>query len=148
MLVVVGAAIGAGVRPLFDAKSSPRPAPPTYTNQQVTQAKTAICTAYQRARQALDIAGARDAGDDPTAQLAVATGTRQALDVGGRYLITILAGEPATAPEVASAVHDLANAYRELTIDYLDGLPNSDPNVDSLRRTTSEAATTIQRLCK
>lgn len=107
-----------------------------------------MCTAYEQVRKAGDVAGARNGGNDPTNVLAVATSTRQVLEVGSRYLTTKLSAEPATPPELATAVRKLADVYQELTINYLDGLSNSDPELDPLLRVGDEAHAAIQKLCK
>lgn len=132
---------------MADHKPSVSPEP-TYSAQQIAEAKATICAAYQKDQQALDLAGARNGGADPTAILAVATGIRQVLEVGSRYLLTKLAEEPATPPDLADEVRKLANLDLDLTINYLNGLANSDPQQQPLLKAADEAALTIQRLCK
>jgi hypothetical protein len=98
---------------------------------------------------ALDLADGRDgSSSDHTAQLAVATSTRQVLDAGSRYLLTKLEEEAATPPELASAVKKQANAYQEVQIYYLDGLTHSDPVLKSAGNDSNEATASVQRLCK
>lgn|GEM_PF-882833 len=147
VLIVVGVAIGAAVRPLFENKHG-APARPVYTAQQVADTKAAMCTAYWKVQNALDIAGARNSSDDPTAQLVVSIGTRQVLAFGSRYLLTKLADHPATPSDLATAIRTLANTYQELTIGYLDGFGNSSPEQQPILHTSDEAALTIQRTCK
>ena len=144
LLVTLGVAIVGWFRPV-PAKSPPAP---TYSNQQVVDAKTKVCAAYEQVRKAGDAAGARNGGSDPTSILTVATSTRQVLEVGSRYLMTKLDAEPATPPDLAAAVRKLADVYQEMTVDYLDGLSNSDPELDPLLRAGDEAHSTIEKLCK
>jgi hypothetical protein len=144
LLVTLGVAIVGWYRPV-PAKSPPAP---TYSNQQVADAKAKVCAAYEQVRKAGDVAGARNGGSDPTSILTVATSTRQVLEVGGRYLMTKLDAEPATPPDLAAAVRKLATVYQEMTVDYLDGLSNSDPDLDPLLRAGDEAHSTIENLCK
>jgi hypothetical protein len=144
LLVTLGVAMVGWFRPL---PAKPPPAP-TYSSQQVAEAKTAVCTAYEQVRKAGDAAGARNGGSDPTAILTVATSTRQVLEVGSRYLITKLDAEPATPPDLAATVRKLADVYQEMTVDYLDGLSNSDPELGPLLRAGDDAHSTIQGLCK
>ncbi len=144
LLVTLGVAIVGWFRPL---PAKPPPAP-TYSDQQVAEAKAAVCTAYEQIRKAGDVAGARNGASDPTAILTVATSTRQVLEVGSRYLITKLDTEPATPPDLAAAVRKLADVYQEMTVDYLDGLSNSDPELGPLLRAGDEAHSTIEGLCK
>jgi hypothetical protein len=98
---------------------------------------------------ALDLADGRGGGSsDPTAQLAVATSTRQVLDAGSRYLLTKLAEEPATAPELARAVKKQADSYQQVSIYYLDGRIYSNPGLKSAGNDSNAATASIQRLCK
>jgi hypothetical protein len=144
LLVTLGVAIVGWFRP---APVKPPPTP-TYSKQQVADAKTALCAAYEQVRKAGDVAGTRNGGGDPTSILAVATSTRQVLDVGSRYLITKLNTEPATPSDLATAIRKLADVYQEMTVDYLDGLSNSDPELSPLLRAGDEAHSTIQGLCR
>ena len=143
--IALGVAIGSWFRPTPANKRAPIP---NYTNQQVTEAKTAVCAAYEKVSKAGDVAGARTSGSDPTSILTVATSTRQVLDAGSRYLLAKLDAEPATPPDLAAAVRRLANVYQEMTMDYLDGLTNSDPELSPSLRAGDEAHSTIEGLCK
>jgi hypothetical protein len=144
--LVAGVATIGWLRPLQDHKPS---AAPTYTDQQVATAKMTLCTAFGNVDHALDLADARSTGNgDPTAQLAVATSTRQVLDAGSRYLLAKLAEQPATPPELATAIRQQANAYQDVVIGYLDGLNYSDPVLKSAGKASNEATDTIRRLCK
>ncbi|HSS23221.1 MAG TPA: hypothetical protein VLL82_02155, partial [Mycobacterium sp.] len=69
LLVTLGVAIVGWFRPV-PAKP---PAAPTYSNQQVADAKASVCTAYEQVRKAGDVAGARNGGSDPISILTVAT---------------------------------------------------------------------------
>jgi hypothetical protein len=142
-LLAIGVAIGAWFRPL--PKNEPPPAP-TYSSQQVADAKAKVCAAYGKVREALAVAGARGGSNDPTASLAIATGSRQALDVGSRYLLAALAHEPATASELVTAVRKLADLYQELTINYLADA--SDSEVAPLRRAADEPTSAIDGICR
>jgi len=145
--LVAAVAIVGWLRPTQDHKPSGSPAP-TYTDQQVNDAKASVCTAFQKVDHALDLAGARRGTDDPTSQLAVATNTRQVLDAGSRYLLTKLSDAPATPPDLATAVRNQANSFQELMIGYLDELTNSAPEQQPALKASDEATDTIRRLCK
>jgi hypothetical protein len=142
LLVTLGVAIVGWFRPA----PAKQPPVPTYSNQQVADARTAVCTAYEQVRKAGDAAGARNGGTDPTALLAVATSSRQVFDTGSRYLSTKLSELPATPPDLAAAVRKLAGIYQQLAIDYLAEAP--DPETDPLVRAGTDAHTTIENLCK
>jgi hypothetical protein len=145
-LVALGVAIGAWTRPLPDNKPASAPPPPSFTNQQIADAKSIVCAAFQEAHQAVVATSARSGGSDPTAILAVATSVRQARDVGSGYLLTTLAEEPATPPDLTKSVRKLANLYQKLTIGLLAELSDSD--LEPLRRDSDETTSTIQGLCK
>jgi hypothetical protein len=87
-------------------------------------------------------------GGDATGQLAAATSMRQVFDAGSRYLLTTLGEEPATPPDLANAVHQEVSSLQEGVMGYLDGLTNSDPEMRPLVDANTEAANTIQQLCK
>jgi hypothetical protein len=142
LFATFGVAIGGWFRP---PPNKPSP-PPTYTDQQVADAKVDVCAAYHEVRQALAIAGSRNGGGDPTASLAVATSSRQALDVGSRYLLNKLADEPAANVELTKAVRNLANVYLELTVSYLANA--NDSKIEQLRRSAEQPTSTIDDLCK
>jgi hypothetical protein len=141
LLVTLGVAIVGWFRPV-----QPKPTPPlTYTAQQISDAKAKVCAAHDKVHHAVGLTSGRS-GDDPTLHLAIATSGRQALDVGGSYLLTTLAEQPATPPDLAGAVRKLANTFQELTVDYLAEV--SDSELDPLLRTSDQLTTTIEGLCK
>jgi phage tail sheath gpL-like len=143
LLVVLGIALVGWFRPLPNNKPQ---SPTTHTDQQVAAAKASICAAYQQVRRALVVAGARNGGSDPTASLAVATASRQALDVGSRYLLTKLAEEPATNPDLATAVRKLADLYQQIMVSYLADA--NDSEINPLRQAAEQPTATNNGLCK
>jgi hypothetical protein len=124
------------------------PPKPTYTDQQIADAKAHVCAAFGKVERAVDVAQALPGASDATAQLVVATSTRQVFDVGSRYLLMKLAEESATPPDLATAVRKEAYSLQEGVIGYLDGLTNSDPDMRPLVDANTQAAATIRRLCK
>jgi hypothetical protein len=121
---------------------------PTYTDKQVANAKANVCTAFGKVDHAVDLADAeRTSSSDRTAQLAAAALSRQVLDFGSRYLFAKLAEEPATPPELATAVRKQANAFQDLFIGYIDGISISDPGLRPALSASDEAVSTIRRLC-
>ena len=145
-LSAVGIAIACWFRPAPTASAPTKPPGPTYTEQQITDAKASVCAAHQTVHQAVSLNFGRDRGTDPATQLASAVNARQALVAGSQYLLTTLAEEPATSPELAQAVRTLANTFQKLTVDYLAEVNESE--VDSLRHDSDAMTTTIQQLCK
>lgn len=60
----------------------------------------------------------------------------------------MVAEEPATPPELASAVRQQAKAFQELLAGYIDGALAGDPSLQSAQKASDEAADTTRRLCK
>lgn len=143
-LVAIGIAIGAWFRPM--PKYEP-PAPPTYSSQQVADAKAKVCAAYATVHHALMLSAERNGGSDPIAVLTVATSGRQVLDAGSRYLSTRLSESPAVPSEISISVQKLATAYQELAIGYLDGLTNADQELKSSLQAADDATSALERIC-
>jgi len=107
---LIGVAVGfvGWFRPV--PHSNPPPSTPVYTEQQTADAKASVCEAVQKARQAVEAAHSHAGSNDYLTQLAAAAHNNAALDASSRYLLTKLAKEPATQPELATAVRNEANA--------------------------------------
>ncbi len=118
---------------------------PTYTQQQIADAKAKVCAAFGKLDRAFEMAKAQAIGSD---QLAVDINTRQVFDVFSRYLFATLSEEPATPPDLVTAVREQASTLEEAVIDYEVGLRKSDPEMKPLFDANSASADTIQRLCK
>lgn len=134
-----------------------RPAPHTnqaapksaYTDQQVATAKANLCAAFDKIEHAVSLSdNERASSSDRSSQLGAAALARQVLDFGSRYLLAKLAEEPATPPDLASAIRQQANAFQDLFIGYIDGVSISDPDLQPAAKANDEARATIQRLCK
>jgi hypothetical protein len=147
-LAAVGLAIGVTIGAWWWPGSNNSAAAPTYTDQQIADAKAKICVAFDKVHQAVSMNTNRSPGDDPTSVLTVATSARQTLDFGNTYLLAKLAEEPATPQDLAEAVRKVANSYKELTLGYLDGLDNSDPSLKPAMSTLEEQTPKIESLCK
>jgi hypothetical protein len=143
-LVAAGLAVGAWFRP----PTAKAPSPVVYTNQQTADAKAAVCAAFGQVDHALQLAYARNGGSDPNAQLTVATSTQLTLDAGSRYLSATLTKEPATPPDLATAVRNQTDAYQKALIGFLNGLRFSDPAQQPTVSASDEATLAIRRLCQ
>lgn len=149
MMLAVGLAIGvaggAGIIYLYNLKATTSAPTSTFSEQQISQAKGQVCSVYEDVHKEISTNSARDQGSDPVQQLAVTATIRQAFLAGSAYLLTTLSEQPATPPELAKPVRQLAIAYQEVTIGYLNGKTNSD--LESTLRNGDEAAQAIQGLC-
>ncbi|MGC1155473.1 hypothetical protein [Mycobacterium sp.] len=141
-LVAVGAAVAAWLRPI-PHNTAATPSAPSYSEQQVADAKAKVCAAYAKIHRAVDINAPRTGGDDPMAQLTVAVNMRQVYVVGSAYLLTTLADEPATPGDLAAATSKVARLLQGLTLDGLTSDVNAQEN-DAV----NETGTTIEGLCK
>jgi hypothetical protein len=118
VLAVTGAALGW----FFPNKSA---SSPTYTDQQVKDAKTHICAAFLTVDRAVvrntHLKNPPEGG--PIGALAVATSARLALYGGGSYLQDHVSIEPAAAPDLAKAADNLAVTLQDLGMGYLASAP-------------------------
>jgi hypothetical protein len=146
LAIIGGIAIGAWFRPLPDNKAPSAQSAPTYTDQQVSDAKANVCAAYQKVHHAVILATTTKYGDDQVAKQVVADSSWIAFDNGSLYLSTILADEPATPSDLTQSVRKLAKLYQLLALDYMTEASHSE--LDSALRTGDEVTATIERLCK
>jgi hypothetical protein len=122
-------------------------ASPTFTDQQTTQAKTIVCSAYTAVHQGVvrntHLTGANP--NDPASQLAIAANARLALLGGGGYLRDRVAAQPATPADLAQAVNSIANTIEQLGVGYLEAAGNIVQ--DPLRHDLNSQVTQIDKLC-
>jgi hypothetical protein len=146
--LVAGVALVGWLRPLQEHKPPPAPAAPNYTNQQIADAKTNVCAAFEKVQHALGLAHSHIDSSGYAPDPGAAALTHVALDAGSRYLLTKLAEEPATPPDLATAVRNEANAEQEALIGYMNGLTTSAPELQPTLNASDEATATVRRLCK
>ena len=144
-LLALGVAIGSWFRSGLE-KPSPNPAPPKFTGQQITDAKTKVCATYQEVHKAVLVNTGRTGGSDPTALLGLAANARIALYDGGEYLLSTLADEPATPADLAAAVRGLASSYKQLAIKYMAEATQAE--IDSSLHAGDEPNSIIYDICK
>lgn len=142
LLITLAVAIVGWFRPV-----QPKPpAAPTYSAQQVADAKAKVCAAHEQVHNAIKASTSRDRGNDPNAQLLFAINGQQAILAGSEYLRTTLSQQPATPSELAKTVQSLTDIFQQLVVEYQNNLPESEeePTVHS----ADDATLNIQRLCK
>lgn len=142
-LVAVGCAIAAWLRPV--PKYQP-PAAPTYSSQQVADAKTKVCAAYTTVHHAVLANTGRSGDDDPATQLGLAANARIALFDSGDYLLKVLAREPAAAAALREATQALADSYQQLALDYM--AEASDSNINRSRQAIETTGSKVSEICK
>ena len=98
---------------------------PSFSDQQVKDAKTSVCAAYTTVHRAVamntHLENPPDGG--PLGPLVVATSARLTLHGGGSYLRDRLTKQPATPEDLAKAVDSLATTLEDLAVNYLAGVP-------------------------
>lgn len=147
-IIAVVLAVVALVRPTpHHTGASPTTPAPAFTDQQVTDAKSHICTAYRRVSHAVAIntTGEPPPASDRIATIAIATNARLALHDGADYLADTLTAEPATPANLAEPLRSLSHAYQELTLIYLAEEPESSEA--PVRSTIDSDMRILDRLC-
>lgn len=151
VLGVIGSVLGllglvagasAWLRPLPPAD----PSAPVYSEQEVADAKRAVCEAYGKFNQALTATSSRDGGDDPTARLAVAVNIRLALYAGGDYLLNALDAHPATAAALSRPIRGMAATYQEAAIRQLGEVPRGQ--LDKFAESAKSYGGEIDEVCR
>ncbi|BDB42266.1 hypothetical protein Mkiyose1665_39660 [Mycobacterium kiyosense] len=135
--------MGAWLRPIPQYHP---PAPPTYTSQQIADAKAKVCAAYGKADHAVMANTGRNGDDDPATQLGLAANARIALFDSGQYLLKILGQEPATPHDLAEETRTLADHYQQLALQYMSEA--NDPELTSTRKEVDRSASRLSEMCK
>jgi hypothetical protein len=143
-LIAIAVAIGSWFRP------SPHPALPTdptprYSDQQIADAKTAVCAVRDKAFNALKGSGGQHS-DDPMSAFIITVNTRLAIHVSSDDLTQALHDNPATPPELTTLIGNLASVYERMVLAQLAGAPSSE--LDSLNSDLDSADTKAVEACK
>jgi hypothetical protein len=124
---------------------------PTYTEQQISDAKTKACAAFDIVQKSVRLQTgatnpADNSGDNPALTEAQSANARLSAVAGAIYLRDHV--DPATPKEVADAVRELSQSMFDLGEKYLAGGQNADPEITKLRSDGSASATHITELCR
>jgi hypothetical protein len=127
------------------------PGAPTYTEQQIADAKTRACSAFELVDKGvvLQTGGGTsrpEPSNDPVMAEARAADARLSLVAGSWYLRDHL--DPATAPKLASAIRNYATVLADLAQNYLAGIKDADPAQESLLKDSDAAFTQLHELCQ
>lgn len=145
-LIAIGVAVAAWLRPIPD-NNPPASSAPTFTDQQIADAKADVCGAYAVVSYAVRINTHRPnpAPGDEIGALAAAANGRLALYAGGNYLLSRLLANSATPDNLTTAVQSLSNTLQKFGIVAL--ADESDVVQDELRRDLDSDVAIIDRLC-
>lgn len=124
LIVAIGVAIIGWFRPMPDNKPSTTT---SFTNQQIADAKTKACSAFEKVRTGVSLQTNGNAGGDPAMTQAVAANARLSLVTGAYYLQTRL--DPATPQPLASAIRSFSDLLLDMAESALAG-STGDPTMD------------------
>jgi hypothetical protein len=134
--------LGMGAAAWFRAAPPDAAGKPVYTEQQVGEAKEAVCSAYARGVHSFQIAGSRKV-DNHSETLAIAVNTRLAEVAVGNYLINTANAYPAAPYELRQLIEKLAQSYQEIALTQL--AESSDYKHVGLD--ADEAISKIEQIC-
>ena len=127
------------------------PAAPTYTEQQISDAKARACAAFELVRKGTTLqaqGGEPNAqpSDDPAMRKAQAANARLSLVAGASYLLSHL--EPGAPQALAEGDSKLSTTLMDIGVNYLAGAKNADaPQAALLSEGDSDIAS-VAELCK
>ena len=126
-------------------RAAPHEAVDVYTEQQVADAKKAVCEAYAEGVRSIWVAGGKKA-DNPSDALPIAVNTRLAEVAMGDYLINALHANSAVPAELRELATKLASTYQKMALIQLsDGTPlDYEPD----RRIADEVIPKLDQICQ
>jgi hypothetical protein len=129
-------------------QQSARPVAPTYSPQQISDAKARACNAVDTVHKGAMLhsgTGTQQSNDPAMAEAQAADG-RLALIAGGWYLRDHL--DPAAPPALIGEIRHLSQVMLDLGANYLAGSKNADPDQAALIDEGNSAFARAQDLCK
>jgi hypothetical protein len=150
MLPILGAALGllgliVGVAAWFRAAPSNAGESPVYSEQQVADAKQAVCEAYAKGVRSMRVVAGR-AVDNPAETLPIAVNSRLAEIAVGNYYINALSANPAAPSELQNLLRRLSQAYQDVALIQLaDGTP---VDYKSEKEVVNDSVAKLDQLCQ
>jgi hypothetical protein len=117
--IAVAVAIGAWIRPASTARPE-ADAAPKFSDQQVEEAKTNVCAAYDKVVKASSGAAGLST-DDPATKFSISVNSRLASEVASNYLIKTLGENLATPLDLSDGIRGIASAYDDVVLGQLSG---------------------------
>ena len=145
-LIATGLAIIGWFRPTPVTPTASPSTSPTYGEQQISDAKSHACNAFETVQKGVKLQTNEAASADPATRKAQATAGQLSVVAGGWYLKDHL--EPALPATIKSAVQHLADLLLDLGANYIAGEHDSDPVQGALRTDTVSAFGQVHDLCK
>src|ERR1700744_936758 len=144
-LVASGLAIVGWFRPSPSAPP-PRSTGPTFTEQQISDAKARSCAAFDTVLKGVTLQTHGEASDNPAIRKAQAVNGQLSLVAGGGYLRDHL--DPATPAQLAAEIRKTADILSDLGANALAGAQNADQPQASLLTEAKSSFAQVQELCK
>jgi hypothetical protein len=142
--VAVALAIGAWFRPAPDSPT-PLDASPKYSEQQVSDARKNVCSAYNDVYKATSGAGGQRS-DDPTLKFVISINARLASQFSSSYLSRTLDDNRAAPPSLIESVRNLVSAYDAIVVGQLAG--SSDDEIQPAYDKLDSAGKDLAQACK
>jgi hypothetical protein len=147
-LAAIAVAVGAWFRPATDANSaSPPDSKSQFSEEQIADAKEAVCDAYDKTYKAVATAG-RQQSDDPTLEFVISVNTRLATQFSSRFLSDVLEANPATPADLASHVRGMTSAWDNIVLLQLAGNEGDGPAYKPYYADLDSSDTEIAKGCE
>lgn len=151
IIAIVIALIAIAVATAAWFKPAPKPEAPAakvYSEQEIADAKKAVCDANDTVHSTLMSTASQYAPDpnDSTMKFALSVNGRLAAYAGGDYLYRQVAEHPAAPNELSDALKNLANAYQEAALAQIAQADRS--KLDPIYKSMDAAAARVTEACK
>lgn len=137
-VAALGFAVAAWVR------SAPEAAP-VYSEQQVADAKKAVCDAFAQVDRALTASSLGGGADSPNG-VVIGINVRAALTASAQYLSTKVNEHPATPSDIAELLKSASNTYQEMAISQFGRA--SDARLDEIAEVGNPRITALEHKCQ
>jgi hypothetical protein len=145
-LIAIAVAIGSWFKPA-DQETAPPPSDSTakYSDQEIADAKKAVCAAHDLVYRATTSSGTQKS-DDPTLQLVIAVNIRLTSSLSAQYFQTRLDQYPATPRDLAVAMRELVITNQEMAL--LQIANASKDELEPIYRSFDAADGRVTEACK
>lgn len=145
-LIATALAIVGWFRPIQPPPAPTPSAGPTYTEQQITDAKAHACSVFETVKRGTTLQTNLPQTDDPAMANAQATHAQLSLVAGGWYLKEEL--DPATPAPLSAAINELAKALSDVGTNAIAGAKNADPAQATRMDKANAAFGRVADVCK
>lgn len=144
-IVAVAVATAAWFRPAGEITASPEAHIPKFSAEEISSAKDSVCEAHEKVSRATEAAGG-ETSDDQLTKFAIALGIRVTATLSADYIFRKLEENPATPPDLANDLRDLASAYQELLLSQIGNATTEE--LDLIYQQIDDLDPAIVEACK